>query len=572
MADLSKVRLNGTVYNFKDAEARLLIETLPLATTSANGLMSATDKQVIDNLNPNVTINITDWYNSDLEIINAKQLNALGLEIKEIPHISSQIRTNNLLDANSYTPGFYIGSNGANSSNANDKLGDFIPVSPGQDIYYTGIVGPTNSSSINRRLHVYNSNQTWIKQLSYAGNLHIGDNWSTHGVIPSNGAYIRVSWGSNDTNIMLSVGAPTKYEPYYLTPFESITSTVFQLANNSAMENATTYTINVPANIGNVYGYNINPIEGKLYLTTEHIASYNNETLPGLWWSDRDVYSAESSPTIGAEVIYELNSNDIVEYNITPIDIPLFYHTNYLHINHGEIVNFSYYAETFAVSHLTVSNGITFGDNQITESSVSGWNHAADLIDTKASAALVGSETLETTNQTVIGAINELNDDKVHQSDLTEVQLSGTKNNSGDAIGAGTYFYLNEVLCRAKTSIANGATFTLGTNYEVVTAGALNELAGGTANGSNDIVRDIVSSSHSVSYTFENNSAAVLFTAGDTNGKGGLYLISTKSKGKLHIKTVEASSITISTDYNRLDISSSNSVFICLMCMYGSFS
>ena len=70
MADLSKVRLNGTVYNFKDAEARLLIETLPLATTSTNGLMSATDKQVIDNLNPNVTINITDWYNSDLDIIN----------------------------------------------------------------------------------------------------------------------------------------------------------------------------------------------------------------------------------------------------------------------------------------------------------------------------------------------------------------------------------------------------------------------------------------------------------------------------------------------------------------------
>lgn len=167
---------------------------------------------------------------------------------------------------------------------------------------------------------------------------------------------------------------------------------------------------------------------------------------------------------------------------------------------------------------------------------------------------------------------NELNDDKVHQSDLTEVQLSGTKNNSGDAIEVGTYFYLNEVLCRAKTSIANGATFTLGTNYEVVTAGALNELAGRTANGSSDIARDIVSSSHSVSYTFENNSAAVLFTAGDTNGKGGLYLISTKSGRKLHIKTVESSSITVSTDYNRLDISSSNSVFICLMCIYGSFS
>ena len=471
MADLSKVRLNGTVYNFKDAEARLLIETLPLATTSINGLMSATDKQVIDNLNPNVTINITDWYNSDLDIINAKQLNALSLEIKEIPHISSQIRTNNLLDANSYTPGFYIGSNGANSSNANDKLGDFIPVSPGQDIYYTGTVGPTNSSSINRRLHVYNSNQTWIKQLSYAGNLHIGDNWSAHGVIPSNGAYIRVSWGSNDTNIMLSVGAPTKYEPYYLTPFESITSTVFQLANNSAMENATTYTINVPTNIGNVYGYNINPIEGKLYLTTGHIASYNNETLPGLWWSDRDVYNAESSPTIGAEVVYELSSNDIVEYNITPIDIPLFYHTNYLHINHGEIVNFSYYAETFAVSHLTISNGITFGDNQITESTITGWNHAADLIDTKAPI----ESPIFTGNASSVTTVPTANSDRIATTAFVQRKFNdivATNEITGKATtnhNVGDYLTINGTLYKVTAAISTGATITVGTNVQVTT-------------------------------------------------------------------------------------------------------
>ena len=467
MADLSKVRLNGTVYNFKDAEARLLIETLPLATTSTNGLMSATDKQVIDNLNPNVTINITDWYNSDLEIINAKQLNALGLEIKETPHISSQIRTNNLIDANSYTPGFYISSNGVNSSNANDKLGDFIPVSPGQDIYYTGTIGPTNSSSINRRLHVYNSNQTWIKQLSYAGNLHIGDNWSAHGVIPSNGAYIRVSWGSNDTNVMLSVGAPTKYEPYYLTPFEPITSTVFQLANNSAMENATTYTINVPANIGNVYGYNINPIEGKLYLTTGHIASYNNETLPGLWWSDRDVYNAESSPTIGAEVVYELSSNDIVEYNITPIDIPLFYHTNCLHINHGEIVNFSYYAETFAVSHLTISNGITFGDNQITESSITGWNYAADNIDLKAnihSPVLTGTPLSTTPTITT-------NSDRIATTAYTNHMFGSIvapdEANNGKAsknYSVDEFLIFQGKLYKVTTAIAQNTTLTPGTN------------------------------------------------------------------------------------------------------------
>ena len=69
------------------------------------------------------------------------------------------IRTTNLLNVNeNITHGFYIGSNGTLSSNTNDTVGDFIPVTPGQDIYYTGIIGPTNSSSINRRLHVYDSN------------------------------------------------------------------------------------------------------------------------------------------------------------------------------------------------------------------------------------------------------------------------------------------------------------------------------------------------------------------------------------------------------------------------------
>jgi len=53
-------------------------------------------------------------------------------------------------------------------------MGDFIPVTPGQDIYYTGVIGPTTSASINRRLHVYNSNKTWIKQMSYAGSLKQG--------------------------------------------------------------------------------------------------------------------------------------------------------------------------------------------------------------------------------------------------------------------------------------------------------------------------------------------------------------------------------------------------------------
>ena len=43
-----------------------------------------------------------------------------------------------------------------------------------------------------------------------------------------------------------------------------------------------------------------------LVLTHGYIASYNGETLPSTWISDRDVYAEGTTPTTGAEVVYEL--------------------------------------------------------------------------------------------------------------------------------------------------------------------------------------------------------------------------------------------------------------------------
>ena len=67
--------------------------------------------------------------------------------------------------------------------------------------------------------------------------------------------------------------------------------------------------------------------------------------------------------------------------------------------------------------------------------------------------------------------------DKADKTDLASIQATGATNATGSVIKEGTYFYLNGVLVRAKADIATGATFTSGTNYETVTAGALNTLA-----------------------------------------------------------------------------------------------
>ena len=66
--------------------------------------------------------------------------------------------------------------------------------------------------------------------------------------------------------------------------------------------------------------------------------------------------------------------------------------------------------------------------------------------------------------------------DLAEVTDLTNVIATGSTNATGATIPKGLYFYLNDELCQAKADIANGATFTLNTNYEVVTAGGLNSL------------------------------------------------------------------------------------------------
>lgn len=75
-----------------------------------------------------------------------------------------------------------------------------------------------------------------------------------------------------------------------------------------------------------------------------------------------------------------------------------------------------------------------------------------------------------------------------NKSDLASISITGTTNNTGATITAGTYFYLNGILVKAMTSIANGATLTENTNYTKVTAGSLNELGAYSKSSNNGII------------------------------------------------------------------------------------
>ena len=84
------------------------------------------------------------------------------------------------------------------------------------------------------------------------------------------------------SNIQIEVGStPTPYEPYQ----------------------GNDYTLTLPETI---YGGTVDAVTGVGSKTWGYIASYNGESLPGEWISDRDVYSAGTTPTTGAQVAYKL--------------------------------------------------------------------------------------------------------------------------------------------------------------------------------------------------------------------------------------------------------------------------
>ena len=86
-----------------------------------------------------------------------------------------------------------------------------------------------------------------------------------------------------DARIQLAVGVEnlTTYEPYQ----------------------GETSTLTLPETI---YGGTVDEVTGIGEKTWGYIASYNGESLPGEWISDRDVYSDGTTPTTGAQVAYKL--------------------------------------------------------------------------------------------------------------------------------------------------------------------------------------------------------------------------------------------------------------------------
>jgi hypothetical protein len=104
-----------------------------------------------------------------------------------------------------------------------------------------------------------------------------------------------------------------------------------------------TYTIEFRDNDNplTVYGGTLDVTSGELTVTDAHIASYDAETLPSTWISDRDVYAEGATPTTGAEVVYKLANS--VTYHLTPTQVRTLVGNNNIWADTGDIIEGKYF-------------------------------------------------------------------------------------------------------------------------------------------------------------------------------------------------------------------------------------
>jgi hypothetical protein len=140
--------------------------------------------------------------------------------------------------------------------------------------------------------------------------------------------------------IILSTETDSTFVPYTnICPISGRTEEVITQKDNPTNPTVTkTYTIQFGQT---VYGGRLDVTRGKLIITDGYISSYNGETLPSTWISDRDKYESGATPTTGAEVVYKLATP--IEIDLTPTQIKMLENTNTLYTDYeGDTIHIEY--------------------------------------------------------------------------------------------------------------------------------------------------------------------------------------------------------------------------------------
>ena len=196
------------------------------------------------------------------------------------------------------------------------RTSDYVPVVAG--LQYT-LHAAINGSDYDAGIAFYNSNKQYISGIFMSS----GGVKNYTFTVPAGAIYMRFC----DSNSYID------FDDVFLVLGDTAgTKTVYVEGN--------TETVTWQTEAGTIYG---GEIGSKLKKTWDVIASYNGETLPGRWISDRDVYAEGTTPTAGAQVAYELA--EPVEYSVSLPAISTLYGLTFIFADCGE-VDATYRADT----------------------------------------------------------------------------------------------------------------------------------------------------------------------------------------------------------------------------------
>ncbi len=194
---------------------------------------------------------------------------------------------------------------------------------------------------------LYDANQSFIETLDLG---QFSSSGKTFSVENQSAKYMKISIYNSSSmesydfsHAQLELGSTaTSFEPYSnICPISGWDAA--NVSDVDDVENPTvtqTTTITLPQT---VYGGELDMVNGILKITDGYIASYNGETLPSTWISSEDVYAEGTTPTIGAEVCYELAEPIII--NLTPTLIKSLNGQNNLSVDCGEVIEGEYFIE-----------------------------------------------------------------------------------------------------------------------------------------------------------------------------------------------------------------------------------
>lgn len=253
----------------------------------------------------------------------------------------------------------WVGGAGKNKSPVNSgeiKSGNFVIFStplPSGNYAISFRATRTGSTSRQAQVIVYDKNDTAYNSYGFditTSRVELTLN-ATNGISRIYFYSIGGSWGESQnftltlTDFQVEDGnTATAYEPYSnICPISGWDECNVNVSPTTSAEDGTTYTIQFKDgdNPLTVYGGTLDVTSGELTVTDAYIASYNAETLPSTWISDRDVYAEGTAPTTGAEVVYKLANS--VTYHLTPVQIRTLVGNNNIWTGTGDIINGEYF-------------------------------------------------------------------------------------------------------------------------------------------------------------------------------------------------------------------------------------